>query len=238
MNRIEELLSSADEIEEKIGYHFKDRYLLVIAFLHRSFLNENKDADYEHNERLEFLGDSVLGLIISHHLFEMHPEMPEGDLSFLRSRLVEASSCSAYVKKMGVEPYLLLGKGESVNMGRGRDSILSDLFESIIGAIYLDGGIEEATRFLFNILGDQIQEIVETPVSNWKALLQDWSQKRFQVPPVYEILGEIGPDHSKEFDVAVYINEEKKGEGRGPSKKEAQQEAARVAYESISNDQD
>lgn len=225
MSNIQELLHHASYIESKIGYSFKDRSLLALAFVHRSFVNENRDA-VNHNERLEFLGDSILGMLIAEYLYCHLPFTPEGELSSLRSRLVEASSCVAFVQKLNLEKHLLLGKGERMNDGRGRESILADLFEAIIAAIYLDGGIEAARHFLFYNFTAEIQAIIKTPIRNWKALLQDHCQKSFQQAPFYQVLQESGPDHSKIFRISVLIHDKPLGYGEGSSKKEAQQAAA------------
>jgi ribonuclease-3 len=228
MNPIEKLLQKADEIESKLHYRFNDRSLLALAFTHRSFINENRSVA-SHNERLEFLGDSVLGMLMANFLFNRLPDTPEGELSYLRSRLVEAESCVAYVQKLDVEEYVLLGKGERIHDGRGRESILADLFEAIIGAIFLDGGLEAAERFVFKNCADQIEAILKTPWRNYKAVLQDYCQKNFQQTPRYAVLNETGPDHSKEFTIAVIIGEQELGKGMGSSKKEAQQAAAEDA---------
>lgn len=233
MNAINELIKNAPLIEEKIGYKFKDRSMLALAFVHRSFINENREISH-HNERLEFLGDSVLGLIVAEYLYKFLPTMPEGELSYLRSRLVEATSCMAYVQKFNIEGHILLGKGERMNDGRGRESILADLFEAIIGAIYLDGGIEAARSFLFTNFAAEINEILKTPLRNWKALLQDYCQKKYQRTPFYKLLEEFGPDHSKVFKIAVLVNDEEMGIGEGASKKEAQQAAAADAISQFS----
>jgi ribonuclease-3 len=232
MNAVENLIKLAPEIEFKLGYTFKDRSLLALAFVHRSFVNENRETNH-HNERLEFLGDSVLGLVIAEYLYRYLPSTPEGELSALRSRLVEASSCIGYVQKLDVEKYILLGKGEKLNNGRGRDSILADLLEAIIGAIYIDGGLEAAKTFLFKNFSREIDGILKMPFQNWKAMLQDFCQKTYQQTPVYSVLSETGPDHSKTFSISVIINNEEVGTGVGPSKKEAQQEAARDALTKI-----
>lgn len=232
-NLFEQLIDRAPEIESRIAYTFNDKSLLALAFVHRSFVNENREILNEHNERLEFLGDSVLGVLIAEFLFKSLPEKPEGELSHLRSRLVEASSCISYIQKLDVESFLLLSRGERMNPGRGRDSILADLFEAIIGAIYIDGGIEAAKNFLFDNFLNEIDLIVEEPLRNWKAELQDFAQKRHQQTPKYEVLRETGPDHSKTFEVSVYINNEIVGEGKGPSKKEAQQSAAANALSKV-----
>ncbi|WP_068469059.1 ribonuclease III [Candidatus Protochlamydia phocaeensis] len=225
MNQIEHLIQNASVIETRLGYSFKDRSLLVLAFVHRSFINENREIT-QHNERLEFLGDAVLGMLISDYLYRYLPTTPEGQLSYLRSRLVEASSCVSYIQTLNIASFILLGKGERMNDGRGRESILADLFEAIIGAIYLDGGIEAAKQFIFANFTKQIEAILATPLRNWKALLQDYCQKKYQQTPVYNVLQESGPDHSKVFQISVLINQQELGRGTGASKKEAQQAAA------------
>lgn len=233
MNPLDQLMQKASEIEAKLGYTFKDKSLLSLAFIHRSFINENRAVIEEHNERLEFLGDSILGMLIAEYLYKYLPSTPEGELSYLRSRLVEASSCLIYIQKLHVDPYLLLGKGEKLNDGRGRESILADLFEGIIGAIYLDGGLEAVRRFLFKNFSKDIEEILKTPLCNWKAQLQDYAQKKYQQPPTYKVLKESGPDHSKTFEISVWINNKEIGCGTGSSKKEAQQAAAADALKNI-----
>ncbi len=224
-----ELIENAHLVEEKIGYRFHNRELIALAFTHRSFVNENKEEELEHNERLEFLGDSVLGMIVSDYLYRYLPTTREGDLSRLRSRLVDATACIAYIQKLDITNYLLLGKGEKLNDGRGRDTIHSDLFETIIGAIYLDGGLEAARKFFFKNFSHDIAEILKTPTQNWKANLQEYAQKEFHQPPVYHVLSEEGPDHGKIFNIAVHLNGVEMARGEGGSKKEAQQEAARNA---------
>ena len=225
MHQIDYLIQHISHIENKLGYVFRDRSLLILAFIHRSFINENRSVN-QHNERLEFLGDAVLGVLISSYLYQHLPSTPEGELSYLRSRLVEASSCVEYVQTLQLSSYLLLGKGERMNDGRGRETILADLFEAIIGAIYLDGGIEAANDFLFKNFTPKFEKILATPLRNWKAVLQDFCQKKFQKTPVYHVLHAAGPDHSKTFEMAVCIEEKELGRGKGLSKKEAQQAAA------------
>lgn len=228
MSSFEKLISNISQIESAIGYSFKDRALFILPFIHRSYANEHKELN-EHNERIEFLGDSILGLIISEYLYRNFPDIPEGDLSYLRSRLVEAEACVSYINKLDISKYLLLGKGEKSNAGRGRDSILADFFEAIIGVIYLDGGIEAARSFIFDHFSPEINKILETPLRNWKALLQDYCQKNYQVAPVYTIVEESGPDHDKNFKVLVSLGKDELSFGYGASKKEAQQAAAKDA---------
>lgn len=225
MNQMEYLLKNISKIESRLGYSFKDSSLLTLAFVHRSFINENRMVT-QHNERLEFLGDAVLGMLVSDYLYRYLPSTAEGQLSYLRSRLVEAGSCVNYVQSLDIASYILLGKGEKMNDGRGRESILADLFEAIIGAIYLDGGLEAAKKFLFRNFTSHIEIILKTPLRNWKALLQDFCQKKYQQTPVYHVLQASGPDHSKIFEISVLVNEQEFGRGTGASKKEAQQAAA------------
>jgi ribonuclease-3 len=220
-------------IEEKLKYSFYKKDLLQLAFTHRSFVNENKESVKEHNERLEFLGDSVLGLLISEFLYNLAPTLKEGDLSYLRSRLVDASTCFSLLQKLEVEGYLLLGKGEMMNAGKGRETLLADLFEAILGAIYLDGGFEKVKAFFFDHFDQIVYEIIKQPVKNWKALLQDHYQKKIQKQPHYKVLFEEGPHHEKVFCVGVFLEEMELGVGRGFSKKEAEQSAAQEAYKKL-----
>jgi ribonuclease-3 len=236
MNTIKDLQVMIPIIETKINYSFQDKDLLILAFTHRSFVNEQRDCELSHNERLEFLGDMVLGLLISEYLYQYLPSHAEGDLSYLRSRLVDAPSCMRYLLHLGVEDYILLGKGEQKNQGKGRDSILADLFEALIAVVYLDGGLEAAKHFLFKNLSIIINEILKTPECNWKALLQDFSQKQYQEPPIYKVMKTEGPDHSKVFYVSVFIDEKEMGSGKGSSKKLAQQIAAEEAAKSLGAD--
>ncbi len=214
-----------NEIEKKINYTFNDKTLLGLAFVHRSYTNENREV-FEHNERLEFLGDAVLDLLIVEYLYLKYKDKPEGELSFLRSRLVDAASCASYVESLQVTEYLRLGKGENRNVGRGRTSIHADLFEALLGAIYLDGGLEAARLVFLKGCSHLIEEILRVPLHNWKALLQDYCQKYVKKIPEYRILSEKGPEHKKQFQVVVFIDEKALGTGFGTSKKEAEQTAA------------
>jgi ribonuclease III len=232
MNTIDHLLKEIPAIEGQLHYKFHDSSLLVLAFIHRSYINEHREV-LQHNERLEFIGDSILGLLTAEYLYKNFPNNPEGDLSYYRSRLVDATACISYLQKMDIAKHILLGKGERMNDGRGRESILADLFEAIIGAIYLDGGLEAARHFIFNNFSQEIKATLETPLSNWKAILQDYCQKKYQQPPIYKVLDESGPDHSKSFIIAVMISDKEYGRGSGASKKEAQQSAAAEALKQI-----
>ncbi len=221
------------EAEDRLGYQFKNKKLLAQAFVHRSYYNENREYVEEHNERLEFLGDSILGLLISDYLYHHLPTQAEGELSRLRAHLVEASSCAKFLLKLGLAPFVLLGRGERMNEGRGRETILADLFEALLGAIYLDGGIAEVKRLFWMHFEKEIQAILEHPARNWKAELQDYSQKKYQKPPVYTVISETGPDHSKIFLVAAFLDNQEMGRGSGSSKKEAEQAAAQDAIDKL-----
>lgn len=235
MSSIEKLLEEIAKIEAQIGYQFKNKQIIILAFIHRSFFNESKEAVLGHNERLEFLGDSVLGLIVSGYLYLHLPSDSEGHLSHLRAHLVGADSCCGYMRKLQLEDYLLLGKGESINVGRGRERILADLFEAIVGAIYLDGGLGAAEEFFFRYFAGSVEEAMAKPLRNWKADLQDYSQKKFQKPPEYRVLEEEGPAHNKKFSVAVLLEGKEVGRGVGSSKKQAEQLAAEDALHRLEN---
>jgi ribonuclease-3 len=225
MNPVETLKRQFEEIEEKLGYSFKNQELLLLSFIHRSFVNEYKTLASQHNERLEFLGDSVLGLIVSAYLYHRLPTHPEGQLSQLRSKLVDAPSCANYLQKLDLSSYILLGRGE-VSTGRTKVSILADVFEAIIGAIYLDGGMDLAKSFLICHFETDFETVIGSPPRNYKAELQDYSQKKFQKTPTYQVVQETGPDHAKIFSVVVIVNDKEAGSGMGPTKKEAEQQAA------------
>jgi ribonuclease-3 len=233
MNPVKDLLDRVPAIEEKLHYVFSDKKLLVLPFIHRSFFNEHRGLVEENNERLEFLGDSVLGLIISDYLYTHLPHEPEGRLSHLRAHIVEAGSCAQLLSRLDIAQYVLLGRGERMNDGRGRETILADLFEALIGAIYLDGGIEAAKQFFFHHFFTALGEHLKTPLRNWKAELQDYSQKKHQKPPTYRITREFGPDHSKVFHITASIEGVIIGEGIGSSKKEAEQAAAEDALNNL-----
>ena len=226
MNLLHELQSKIEEIEERLGYIFEKKELLVNALVHRSYINEHKDCPLPSNERLEFLGDSVLGLVVADYLFHRLPNYAEGQLSQLRSKLVEAGSCAKYLQKLNVGEFILLGRGELITEGRNKVSILADAFEAIVGAIFLDGGMAIAKSFLLCHFEEEANHAIGSPPRNYKAELQDYSQKKFQSAPVYKIGSESGPDHAKQFHVLVYVNGTESGFGIGATKKEAEQRAA------------
>ncbi len=233
MNPYQNLLEKIDLIEQRISYVFKNKELLVLSFVHRSFYNEHRQRVLAHNERLEFLGDSVLNIMISEYLYLTFPDLAEGNLSYMRGYLVEASMCAALLKKLSLSEFILLGKGETMNEGRNKESIQADFFEALLGALFLDGGAEAAKTFFWHHFKEEVEDRVKKPVRNWKAELQDYSQKKHQNTPVYQLLNAHGPDHHKEFEVAVYLEGKKVGRGIGSSKKEAEQEAAKSALQAL-----
>ena len=210
-------------VEAQLGVTFHNKNLLALAFVHRSYWNENQETVLEHNERLEFLGDSVLGLLVADYLFAGYPKLDEGSLSTLRSQLVDAPACAGYVQKLGIASHLLLGKGEQMNQGKGRESILADLFEAVIGALYVDQGLNATSCFFFSCFKEEVEQMVAVPHRNWKAELQDHAQKNYQQTPVYKVIEESGPAHRKQFRISVWVNEEQWGEGEGSSKKGGRQ---------------
>lgn len=233
MDLLKDLECRLPEIEARLGYRFEDRKWLMTAFVHPSFVNEYHKEPAEHNERLEFLGDAVLSLIISGYLFQNFPHLPEGELSPMRARLVDAKSCANYLDALEVADFLLLGKGQKLTMERGKTSIHADLFEAILGAIYLDGQLEAARHFFFTHFRSSIEQLLEEPDENFKALLQKYAQREKQETPEYVILSEEGPDHAKSFCIAVLVAGSEVGVGEGQSKKSAQQEAARAACRAL-----
>lgn len=215
---------------EKIGVSFRDPTLLREAFTHRSYLNENRGTGLKHNERLEFLGDAVLELVMTEYLFAKYPEEPEGRLTAYRSALVNTNSISDAAAEWGMNDYLLLSKGESKDTGRARQYILANTFEAVIGAIFLDQGYETAKEFIARSLFNKLDAIVEGRLwQDAKSRLQEEAQERLGVTPNYEVVKESGPDHDKRFEVGVYAGSELLARGEGRSKQDAEQKAAEEA---------
>lgn len=218
------------KFEETAGVIFKDKALLKQAFIHRSYINENRTLGLGHNERLEFLGDAVLELVITNYLYKRFSEYNEGELTSLRSALVNADTCSAVAQKLEVNEFLLLSKGETKDTGRARQYILANTLEAIIGAIYLDQGYEVAEKFILTHITPLTEGIIEK--GSWidaKSLFQEKAQEHDGLTPAYKTIKESGPDHDKLFTIGVYIGKDLVGEGSGQSKQDAEQEAARDA---------
>lgn len=222
-----------DKLEEKIGYRFRDRDLLLTALTHSSYANERHDEALPCYERLEFLGDSILGLVTADFLYHHEPPLPEGSMTRLRAELVCEQALHKVALELGIPPYMRLGRGEEHTGGRQRASVLADMVEAIIAALYLDSGLDEARRFVMEkVLKDA--EISETHRSkDYKTELQELVQRRPNQVIRYELIGESGPDHNKTFSFRVSINGLSAGEGSGRSKKEAEQMAAFHALEAL-----
>jgi len=218
------------EFQKKTGLAFKDLGLLKQAFIHRSYINENKQSGLSHNERLEFLGDAVLELVITDFLYHKYTEKSEGDLTAYRSSLVNADTCADIATKLGMGEYLMLSKGESKDTGRARQYILANALEALIGAIYLDQGLEKAKDFIEQNFTPLIENIISLgSYVDSKSLFQEKAQEFDGVTPSYKTIKETGPDHGKKFTVGVYVGKDLIATGEGDSKQDAEQRAAKEA---------
>ncbi|KIP22514.1 MULTISPECIES: ribonuclease III [Anoxybacillus] len=217
------------QFQEQIGIFFRDEKLLIQAFTHSSYVNEHRKRLYEDNERLEFLGDAVLELTVSQYLFEQFPQMSEGELTKLRAAIVCEPSLVTFAHALSFGDLVLLGKGEELTGGRMRPSLLADVFEAFIGALYLDQGIEAVVQFLGKTMFPKIREGAFSHVMDYKSQLQELVQRDGNGVLEYKILQERGPAHNKEFVSRVSLNGEELGVGIGRSKKEAEQRAAQMA---------
>ena len=222
-------MKNIEEFEEIIGYRFKNKDLLEQALSHSSYANEKKRHGGS-NERLEFLGDSVLSIVVSDYLYK-NINVPEGDLTKMRASLVCEKSLFVFAKEIHLGEFILLGKGEENTGGRERPSILSDAFEAVIAAIYLDGGIEPAAKHILRFMPEDIKRTKKPVLSDFKTLLQEVVQRNPEEKVEYVLIGEEGPDHNKRFVVEVCLNSQVIGKGKGRSKKEAEQLAAKEALE-------
>ena len=229
MNSKEELAT----LEDKLGIKFQDQKLLLNAFVHRSYLNERTDFDLPSNERLEFLGDAVLQLVVSEHLYKTFPDQPEGELTNYRASIVNAKTLAVVSGELGLGNYLLLSHGEEASGGRARPYLLANTFEALLGVIFLDRGIEIATQFIHRYLIPQLKPIIEQELyKDYKSKLQELSQEKLSLTPVYRVIKEAGPDHAKSFTIGVYLGDKEGGIGEGSSKQIAEQEAAKKALDS------
>lgn len=220
-----------EELESKIGYQFKDKALMREAITHSSYAKERKAQHIKYNERLEFLGDAVLSIVVSDYIFKHCPELPEGELTKLRASLVCERSLFEFAKSMDLGKYLILSKGERHNGGAERPSILSDAFEALIAAIYIDGGMEPASKHVLNFVIPAIKSARIKKNKDYKTTLQEIVQQNPGEKLEYVLVAESGPDHNKHFVVEVHLNSNVIGKGGGRSKKEAEQQAAREALE-------
>ena len=223
-----------EELEKKLGYTFRAPELLRAALYHSCYANAPRSEGIRSNERLEFLGDAVVGFVSAEHLFKKHPELPEGDLTRIRAALVCEESLHEVAQSLDLGSHLLLGKGEEQGGGRCRPSILADATESVFAAVYLDGGMDAASDLIHRVLLDkEREEVVEERRRDYKTELQELVQRRSGQVLHYELTGTSGPDHAKQFTFRVTLNGRELGQGTGRSKKEAEQSAARSAPEQL-----
>jgi len=222
------------DLETKINYKFKNPELLQLAVTHRSFLNENRNISSvkEHNERIEFLGDAVLELVVTRYLYDTYPEYTEGELTSFRAAVVRTESLAESALKLGLGEFINMSRGEEATGGRNRPYILANTVESIIGAIYLDSNYESAARFIAQELIPKLPDIVSKRSDiDPKSKLQELAQEQHKFTPLYEVVSETGPDHDKIFTIRVMIADKEFGRGTGKSKQEGEQGAARMALE-------
>jgi ribonuclease-3 len=228
------IMDSFKDYEKIIGYEFKDINNLILALTHSSYANENKSDRLSSNERLEFLGDAILSIVISEYIYNMHKNLAEGEMTKARANIVCETSLAHCAVNIELGKFLLLGKGEELTGGRTRVSILSDAFEALIASIYLDGGMSKARRFILEKMKPVIDGAIDGVISlDYKTQLQEKVQKHSDKKIIYEILNEKGPDHNKVFTTQVKIADKVMGSGKGKSKKESEQNAAKVALEKL-----
>jgi ribonuclease-3 len=228
------MANDIEGLESGIGIHFNDRKLLQQAVTHRSYLNENRSYELEHNERLEFLGDAVLELSVTDYLYRKFSN-PEGDLTNWRAALVNKEMLAKVARKLDIESFLLMSRGESKDIGRARSYILANAMEALIGAVYVDQGYETADKFIQEHIIAELKEILSKKLYlDPKSYFQEKAQELFGITPSYRVISESGPDHDKKFVVGVYLDQDQVSEGEGSSKQEAQREAARLAIDAKS----
>ncbi|MEX0909704.1 MAG: ribonuclease III [Candidatus Paceibacterota bacterium] len=225
-------MKKIEEFEKENQLAFAHRDVLQQAFVHRSYVNENKELGFGHNERLEFLGDAVLELVVTDELFTRYPEKSEGELTAVRASIVNTKSLSEAALQLKINDCLLLSKGESKSTGRARSYILANTFEAVVGALYTDSGYEAARSFVEKNLFDKIESIIQNKL--WvdsKSFFQEKAQEVYSTTPEYRVISESGPDHDKAFTMGVFVGNKLYGEGSGASKQDAEQNAARAALD-------
>ncbi|MDP3953225.1 MAG: ribonuclease III [bacterium] len=216
-----------EKLQKRIGFTFQNKGLLEEALTHRSYLNENPSWAPGNNERLEFLGDAVLELVITEELFRKFPRKEEGTLTVLRAALVNSKSLSEVAKDLGLDKELLLSRGEAKDAkGKGRETISANAVEALIGAIYMDGGYEKAKLFIEHFILPKLEAVAKDGGKDAKSLVQEYAQAELKITPIYEVVEETGPAHSRHFRVGLYFDKEFKAEGAGTSKQEAEVDAA------------
>jgi len=218
------------QLEKSLDISFKNKDLLIQAFCHRSYINENSKFSLDHNERLEFLGDAVLELIVTEFLYLDYPKKPEGELTAWRASLVNAESLANAARSLDFNDYLLLSRGEAKDSGKARSFILANAFEAFIGSLYLDQGYEPCKKFIKDRLMAKLPDIIQNELfKDSKSRFQEESQEKENVTPNYNVISESGPDHAKYFEIGVYLNSELIAKGQGFSKQEAEEKAAEAA---------
>ncbi len=226
-------VSSVEALQSQLVYRFRHRTLLEEALTHKSYVNEQKSAAGPHNERLEFLGDAVLALIVSERLAALLPGSPEGALSKLKARLVSEAVLAEVARRLALGSCLRLGRGEELSKGRDKDSLLADALEAVIAAVHLDGGLDEARQVVLRLFAEEFSQVATQQhrpgAADYKTQFQEWCQKRFDSLPQYATVRESGPDHDKFFEVELTVKGQVFGRGAGRSKKEAEQLAAKEA---------
>jgi len=223
------MMKNFSKIEKKLDIKFKDKNLLMQAFCHRSYLNENPKCDLENNERLEFLGDAVLELVVTEYLYKNYKES-EGQLTNWRAALVNSQSLAEIAEELGFNDYILLSRGEAKDTGKARQSILANAFEAFLGALYLDQGLRAVRNFINKYLIKKLSYIVENGLfRDAKSFFQEIAQKEIKITPEYKVLEEAGPDHAKEFTIGVFLGDKLIAKGKGSSKQEAEEKAAQNA---------
>ena len=221
--------NNLDILQKKIGFVFTNKTLLATAFVHRSYLNEHKKYKGPSNERLEFLGDAALSIVVSTFLYEKLPNEPEGKLTTSRASLVRTETLAKIAKSLSLGKHLVLSKGEEDTGGRGNPSILANTFEALVGAIYLDQGIAKVEEFLKKTVLSNWKSLIESAVPDNKSRLQEFVQRKYHVSPIYKLISSWGPDHARQFEIGVFINEKNMGRGIGNNKQSAAQNAAKDA---------
>ncbi|WP_027363566.1 ribonuclease III [Desulfotruncus alcoholivorax] len=222
-----------NELQRKVNYFWQDSDLLHQALVHSSYIYENKDRGDKHNERMEFLGDAVLELIISEYFYRICSEKSEGELTKMRAMTVCEPSLAEVARRLNLGQFMLMSRGEEKSGGRDRPALLADAFEALLGSVYLDGGLEEARKVALSQLSDVIEQVIAgQAIRDYKTMLQEYLQGKSQDPISYSVIDETGPDHDKTFTAVVEYRGNIMGKGRGRTKKEAEQQAARMALES------
>ena len=226
------MIKDFSPLEDSLGIQFENRDLLTQAFIHRSYLNEKPNFSLGHNERLEFLGDAVLELVVTEDLFEKYPDKPEGEMTNWRAALVNSKMLSGVAKELGFDDFIILSQGEQRERGKARQYILADAMESFIGALYLDRGYESCQKFIKEYIMARLPHIIEAGLyRDAKSSFQEKSQEKVSITPNYKTLKETGPDHRKQFTIGVYLGKNLIAKGVGSSKQEAEEEAAKNALD-------